>query len=98
MSTRNKQNSKSEDKSKTLATVEVQQALSAWYDLRFNQITGVVEGRKKNEDVFKELNENNLYIQLLSNGYRVSLVSVLIFFDGFKMATLLRTSFKSVAM
>lgn len=64
--------SRESDNRKTLPIVEVQQALSDWYDLRFNEITGVVEGRKKDEDVFKELNENNIFIQLLTNGYRVS--------------------------
>ncbi|HPS50913.1 MAG TPA: VapE family protein [Bacteroidales bacterium] len=64
--------SKDSEKKKTLPIVEVQQALIDWYDLRFNEITGVVEGRKKDEDEFKVLNENNIYIQLLSNGYRVS--------------------------
>ena len=63
---------KESDKKKSLPIVEVQQALNDWYDLRFNEITGVVEGRKKDEDEFKILNENNIYIQLLSNGYRVS--------------------------
>jgi predicted P-loop ATPase len=60
------------EKLKTLAIVEVQQALNDWYDLRFNEITNVVEGRKKGENSFKTLNENNIYIQLLTSGYRVS--------------------------
>ena len=72
MNNQKKNEAKSSDKRKLLAIVEVQQALNGWYDLRFNEITGVVEGRKKDEDVFKVLNENNIYIQLLSNGYRVS--------------------------
>ena len=63
---------KGSEKRKSLPIVEVQQVLKDWYDLRFNEITGVVEGRKKDEDAFKILNENNLYIQLLSNGYRIS--------------------------
>ncbi|MCX6243688.1 MAG: DUF5906 domain-containing protein [Bacteroidetes bacterium] len=33
---------------------------------------GVVEGRQKDENDFKELNENNIYIRLLNNGYRIS--------------------------
>jgi len=64
--------SKGSDKKKVLPIIEVQQALNEWYDLRFNEIMGVVEGRKKDEDKFKILNENNIYIQLLSSGYRVS--------------------------
>jgi predicted P-loop ATPase len=60
-------------KIKPLAIVEVQQAITNWYDLRFNEITHVVEARKKEENDFTTINENNLYIQLLSNGYRVSL-------------------------
>jgi predicted P-loop ATPase len=64
--------SKGSDKKKALPIIEVQQALSDWYDLRFNEITGSVEGRKKDEDSFDVLNENNLFIQLLSNGYRIS--------------------------
>ena len=63
---------KESEKRKSFPIVEVQQVLKDWYDLRFNEITGVVEGRKKDEDAFKILNENNLYIQLLSNGYRIS--------------------------
>jgi len=63
---------KESEKRKSLPIVEVQQALNDWYDLRFNEIMGVVEGRKKDEHVFKILNENNIYIQLLSSGYRVS--------------------------
>lgn len=63
---------KGSEKRKSLPIVEVQQALIDWYDLRHNEITGVVEGRKKDEDGFKILNENNLYIQLLCNGYRIS--------------------------
>ena len=63
---------KGTEKRKSLPIVEVQQALNEWFDLRFNEIAGVVEGRKKDEDDYKILNENNLYIQLLSNGYRVS--------------------------
>ena len=57
---------------KPLAIVEVQEALKDWYDLRFNEITGVVEGHKKGEPDYKVLNENNLFIQLLTNGYRIS--------------------------
>ena len=64
--------SRGSENRKILPIVEVQQTLNDWYDLRFNEISGVVEGRKKNEDVFKVLNENNIYIQLLSQGYRVS--------------------------
>ena len=64
--------SQGSDKKKVLPIIEVQQALNDWYDLRFNEIMGVVEGRKKDEDEFKILNENNIYIQLLSSGYRVS--------------------------
>lgn len=56
--------------------VEIQNVLSTWYDLRFNEIRGVVEGRKKDEEVYKELNENNLFIQLLSNGYKVSITNL----------------------
>ena len=63
---------KGSEKRKILPIVEVQTALNDWYDLRLNEITGGVEGRKKGESVFKVLNENNIYIQLLSNGYRVS--------------------------
>lgn len=63
---------KGSEKRKSLPIVEVQQALNDWYDLRFNEITGALEGRKKDETSFEELNENNIYIQLLSNGYRIS--------------------------
>ena len=56
---------------KPLAIVEVQEALKDWYDIRFNEITGVVEGHKKGEPDYKVLNENNLFIQLLTNGYRI---------------------------
>ncbi len=56
--------------------VEIQQVLIRWYDLRFNEIRGVVEGRKKDEKDYKELNENNLFIQLLSNGYKVSITNL----------------------
>ncbi len=60
-------------KRKSLAIVEVQQALRDWYDLRFNEIKHVVEGRKKDERDFKDIdNENNMLIQLLNNGYRIS--------------------------
>jgi predicted P-loop ATPase len=72
MTTKNEKDSKPVDKTKTPAIVEVQQALSTWYDLRFNQITGIVEGRKKNEVLYNELKENNLYVKLLSNGYRIT--------------------------
>lgn len=64
--------SKGSEKRKALPIIEVQQALGEWYDLRFNEISGSVEGRKKDENSFEELNENNLFIQLLSNGYRIS--------------------------
>ncbi|MCX6250356.1 MAG: hypothetical protein NTX61_06355 [Bacteroidetes bacterium] len=60
-------------KPKALAINEVKDALLGWFELRFNEITGLVEGRKQDEDIFKELNENNLFIQLLSNGFRVTL-------------------------
>jgi predicted P-loop ATPase len=63
---------KESEKRKTLPIVEVQQALNDWYDLRFNEISGVVEGRKKGEEEYKVLNENNIFIQLLTNGYKVS--------------------------
>ena len=53
--------------------VEIQNALNKWYDLRFNQITNLVEGRKRNHINFITLNENNLYIELLSSGYRVTM-------------------------
>ncbi|HNQ82021.1 MAG TPA: VapE family protein [Bacteroidales bacterium] len=56
--------------------VEIQHVLNSWYDLRFNEIRGVVEGRKKDEEDYKELNENNLFIQLLSNGYKVSITNL----------------------
>ncbi len=67
---------KGSEKRKCLPIVEVQQALLDWYELRLNEITGVVEGRKKDEDEFKILNENNLYIKLLSNGYRISFLNL----------------------
>ena len=60
------------DKRKTLAIVEVQQALKDWYELRRNEITGTVEGRKTGETDFLEIREDNLIIQLLNNGYRIS--------------------------
>ncbi len=68
---KNKEATTSENR-KPVAIVEVQDALKDWYDLRFNEITGVVEGRKKGEPDYKVLNENNLFIQLLTNGYRIS--------------------------
>ena len=46
--------------------------MDSWYDLRFNKILGTVEGRKKDETEYQELNENNLYIRLMTNGYRVT--------------------------
>jgi len=64
------------EKRKSLPIVEVQQVLNGWYDLRFNEITGIVEGRKKDETDYKILNESNLFIQLLSNGYRISLTNL----------------------
>jgi predicted P-loop ATPase len=73
MTTKNEKDFKPADKSKTLAIVEVKQALSDWYDLRYNQITNLVEGRKKHETDFKPLNENDLFIQLLSKGYRITI-------------------------
>ena len=51
---------KGSEKRKILPIVEVQTALNDWYDLRLNEITGGVEGRKKGESVFKVLNENNI--------------------------------------
>jgi predicted P-loop ATPase len=71
----NKKNRESmpEDESKSLAINEVKQALLSWYDLRFNIVKGVVEGRTKGELVFSELNENNVFIRLLSNGYRITM-------------------------
>ena len=57
---------------KPLAIVEVQEVLHQWYDLQYNEVKHVVEGRKKGEGCFNEMKDNNLLIQLLSNGYRIS--------------------------
>lgn len=67
-----RESSKVVERKKVLPIVEVQQILLEWYDLRLNEITGMVEGRKKSEASFKVLNENDLYIQLLTSGYRIS--------------------------
>jgi predicted P-loop ATPase len=68
-----KKEQKTADKRKTIPIVEVQQALNEWYDLRLNQITNLVEGREKNQSDFKPLNENDLFVQLLSCGYHISI-------------------------
>jgi predicted P-loop ATPase len=67
---------KGSEKRKSLPIVEVREKLTEWYELRFNEISGEVEGKKNDEDEFKVLNENNLYIQLLSNGYRISFANL----------------------
>ena len=56
---------------KPLAIVEVQEVLHQWYDLQYNEVKHVVEGRKKGEGCFNEMKDNNLLIQLLSNGYQI---------------------------
>ncbi len=53
--------------------VKVMKFLIERYDLRLNKITNQVEGRKKGQDDFAIINENDLYIELLANGYRISL-------------------------
>jgi len=53
--------------------VEIMEVLKKWYDLRFNEVSGVVEARKKDEDVYKVLNENNVFVDLLKNQYKVSI-------------------------
>lgn len=53
--------------------VEIMEVLKKWYDLRYNEISGVVEARKKDEDVYKVLNENNVLMDLLKNQYKVSI-------------------------
>jgi len=73
MRTNQRNSSPATDKRKPVPILEVQHALSDWYDLRFNEITHMVEGRKKTDDQYLVLNENNLFIQLLENGYRISL-------------------------
>ncbi len=61
------------DKRKNLPIVEVQHALNDWYDLRLNEIMHVVEGRIKGDPDFIVLNENNIFIKLLSSGYHISI-------------------------
>ena len=73
MATNKNSETEAEEKSKPLAINEVKAALLGWYEFRFNEISGLVEGRKVNEDTFKELKENNLFMQLLSAGYRITL-------------------------
>ncbi len=72
MSNNKKKEPKPDKERKPLAIVEVQQALNDWYDLQRNEITGVVEARKIGEDVFREIKEDNLIIQLLNCGHRIS--------------------------
>ena len=57
---------------KELPIIEVQRALKEWFDMRRNEITGTIEVRNKDEHVFKEIKEDNLFIKLLNNGYRIS--------------------------
>jgi len=57
---------------KELPIIEVQRALKDWFDMRRNEITGTIEVRNKDEHVFKEIKEDNLFIKLLNNGYRIS--------------------------
>src|ERR1035438_3293227 len=64
------------DKRKNVPIVEVQHALSDWYDLRLNEIMHVVEGRIKGDPDFIVLNENNIYIKLLSSGYHISIANL----------------------
>jgi DNA primase catalytic core len=58
---------------KILPFVEVQNVLNKWYDLRFNEITHQVEGRLKEEQEYKVLNENSVFVRLLTNGHHISL-------------------------
>ena len=82
METRKNKGSQPADKRKTIAIVEVQHALKDWYDLRFNEITSSVEGRKKGEQDFLVLNENNMFINLLSNGYRISIGNLFVLLNS----------------
>jgi predicted P-loop ATPase len=52
--------------------IEVQKALNDWYVLRYNVVRGTVEGRKKDEEDFIELKEEDVCIRLLENWYRIS--------------------------
>ncbi len=58
--------------SKTYPIVEVKNVLQNWYDLRLNEITYQVEGRIKKESDYTVLNENSVFIKLLSAGYNIS--------------------------
>ena len=59
--------------SKTYPIVEAKNVLQSWYDLRLNEITYQVEGRLKKESDYKVLNENSVFVKLLSAGYNISL-------------------------
>ena len=54
MATNKNSETEAEEKSKPLAINEVKAALLGWYEFRFNEISGLVEGRKVNEDTFNE--------------------------------------------
>ena len=50
----------------------VKNYIAGKYDLRLNLVSNEIACKMKNETIYKLLNENNLYIELLSNNYSFS--------------------------
>lgn len=67
--------------------IQLEKFLNSHYDLRFNNVTNRIEERKKNEVLWKDLNENNIYRFLLHNNINISMA---------KLTALLRSDFVEV--
>lgn len=46
--------------------------INAKYDLRLNVVSNELEYKVKDELIYKQLNENNLFVELLSNNYSIT--------------------------
>jgi predicted P-loop ATPase len=64
--------------------IEAENFINEHYDLRFNEVSNRIEERKKGSDIWKDLNENNIYRFLMHNNYALSMN---------KLTALLRSDF-----
>ncbi len=66
-------NNDSEDKVTSNKFVITEKYLNDRYDLRYNVISNKFEYREKGEEKFREMNENNMFIQLNKDNINISL-------------------------
>ena len=73
-----------EDEIKVNMFIQVERFLNSHYDLRFNEVSNRIEEKKKDQEKWKDLNENNIFRFLMHNNISLSMA---------KLTALLRSDF-----